>query len=81
MMYKVWILVFFLSLWVLEGFSPIKDTKIHVYRYVLLHRAWFFFSHLSLKTAIDFDHFGLKLGCGLISRASVELFYSLLDNV
>ena len=32
-----------------------------VYRYVPPQRVWFL-SHFGLKTGIDFEHFGLKLG-------------------
>ena len=32
-----------------------------VYKYVPPHKVWFL-SHFSLKTGIDFEHFGLKLG-------------------
>ena len=32
-----------------------------VYRYVPSQRVWFL-SHFGLKTGIDFEHFGLKLG-------------------
>ena len=32
-----------------------------VYRYVAPQKVWFL-SHFGLKTGIDFEHFGLKLG-------------------
>jgi len=38
------------------------DTPVHqVYRYVPPQRVWFL-SCFGLKTGIDFEHFGLKLG-------------------
>ena len=40
-----------------EGGTPLYQ----VYRYVSPQRVWFL-SRFGLKTAIDFEHFGLKLG-------------------
>ena len=39
------------------GFTPLYE----VYRYVPPQRVWFL-SSFGLKTGIDFQHFGLKLG-------------------
>ena len=39
------------------GYSPISAHD----RYVLPQRVWFL-SRFGLKTCIDFEHFGLKLG-------------------
>ena len=44
------------------SFMPGVGTPLYqVYRYVLPQRVWFL-SHFGLKTGIDFEHFGLKLG-------------------
>ena len=51
------------------GYSPIK-------RYVLPQRVWFL-SRFGLKTGIDFEHFGLKLGMvigGTFTKAHKLIF-------
>ena len=41
-----------------QGGTPLYQ----VYRYVPPQRVWFFRSRFGLKTGIDIEHFGLKLG-------------------
>ena len=41
--------------------SPGGTPLYQVYRYVAPQRVWFL-SRVGLKTGIDFEHFGLKLG-------------------
>jgi len=46
-----------------------------VYRYVPPQRVWFL-SCFGLKTGIDFEHFGLKLGMVIeCSRKLINLFF------
>ena len=55
-----------------EGGTPLYK----VYRYVPPQRVWFL-SRFGLKTGIDFEHFGLKLGMvigGMFTKAYKIIF-------
>ena len=55
-----------------EGGTPLYE----VYRYVPPQRVWFL-SRFGLKTGIDFEHFGLKLGMvieGMFTKAYKPIF-------
>jgi len=54
------------------GVTPLYQE----YRYVVPQRVWFL-SHFGLKTGLDFEHFGLKLGMviwGTFTKASKIIF-------
>ena len=56
--------------------GPGEGTPLHqVYRYVPPQRVWFS-SRFGLKTGIDFEHFGLKLG--MFIRGTFTKAYKLI---
>jgi len=57
--------------WFPGGGTP----QYQVYRYVPPQRVWFL-SRFGLKTGIDFEHFGLKLG--MVIRGEFTKIYNLI---
>ena len=57
-----------------------RDTPLYkLYRYVPPQRVWFL-SRFGLKTGIDFDHYGLKLGMVFKGTTGAILSFQLQMN-